>query len=247
MKNVQVSVIIPAYNCARYIGLTLDSVLKQDVDWECIVVDDHSTDDTAYVIAPYLNDERFKYVCNDTNMGVAASRNRGVDLATGKYVAFLDGDDYWTSDKLRKQYALMEEKQAVLSSTGRELMDEDSVLSGKLIGVPERITLKKLLKSNVLNTSGVMVRRDVALKYPMVKDHLHEDYITWLSILKEYDYAYGINEPLLKYRVVKGSKSANKFKSAKMTYGVYRYIGFSRIKALYYFCFYAINGLKKYM
>ena len=97
-----------------------------------------------------------------------------------------------------------------------------------------------------MSTSGVMVRREVALRYPMTCDHLHEDYIMWLSILKEYDKAYGINEPLLKYRVVKGSKSANKLESAKMTYGVYRYMGYGRLRSLYYFLFYAVKGIKKY-
>lgn len=247
MDEVLVSVVIPAYNCEKYIDEALSSVMEQNIELECIIVDDHSTDGTYNVVAPYLEDKRFKYICNEENMGVAASRNKGVLLARGKYIAFLDGDDYWTADKLSKQYALMESKQAVLSSTGRELMDANGVLSGKIIGIPDRITYKKLLKSNVLNTSGVMVRRDVALRYPMVSDHLHEDYIMWLSILKEFECAYGINEPLLKYRVVKGSKSFNKIHSAKMNYGVYRYMGLSRLKSIYYLFFYAVNGVLKYM
>lgn len=248
MESVEVSVVIPVYNCEKYIEACLDSVAGQKkVSWECIIVDDHSTDNTSALIEEYLADPRFSYVKNDNNRGVAASRNWGVSLAKGKYIAFLDGDDYWAEDKLDKQYTLMESKNAVLSSTGRELMDDKGTLSGNIIGIPAEITYSKLLKGNVLNTSGVMVRRDVALKYPMVGDHLHEDYIMWLSILKEYDKAYGINEPLLKYRVVKGSKSANKIKSAKMTYGVYRYIGLSRLKAFYYFCFYMVKGVLKYM
>lgn len=247
MGNVQVSVVIPVYNCEKYIETALESVKGQKTDWECIIVDDHSTDGTAKRIEPFLKDSRFRYICQERNMGVATGRNLGVSMAEGKYIAFLDGDDYWTEDKLEKQYAIMEENNAVLSSTGRELMDEKDALSGKVIGIPERVSYKMLLKGNVLNTSGVMVRRDVALKYPMAEDHLHEDYIMWLSILKEYNEAFGINEPLLKYRVVKGSKSANKLKSAKMTYGVYRYIGLGRLQAMYYFCFYAIKGFLKYI
>ena len=247
MENIDVSVIIPSYNCERYIKICIDSVIaQQDISWECIVVDDHSVDNTADIIKPYLEDHRFKYVVNEVNKGVAYSRNLGVRMAGGKYIAFLDADDYWNCDKLAKQYALMEHKNAVLSSTGRELMDGDGNLSGRELGIPDVITYKELLKGNVLNTSGVMIRRDVALKYPMTEDRLHEDYIAWLSILKEYDKAYGLNEPLLKYRVVKGSKSANKLKSAKMTYGVYRYMGYGRLRALYYFVFYALNGIKKY-
>lgn len=247
MGNIQVSVVVPVYNCEKYIVDALESVRCQKTDWECIIIDDHSTDGTAVKIEPFLKDTRFRYVHNDRNMGVAAGRNLGVSMAEGKYIAFLDGDDYWTNDKLEKQYGLMEEKHAVLSSTGRELMDENGVLSGRIISIPDRVSYKMLLKGNVLNTSGVMVKRDVAVKYPMAEDHLHEDYIMWLSILKEYNEAFGINEPLLKYRVVKGSKSANKLKSAKMTYGVYRYIGLGRLKSMYYFCFYAVKGLLKYI
>ncbi len=247
MKDIQVSVIVPVYNCVKYIEKALSSVLKQGTIWECIIVDDCSTDGTDKAISEFLKDERFKYVRNEKNMGVAAGRNLGVSMASGKYIAFLDGDDYWNDDKLEKQFKLMEDKNAVLSSTGRELMDEDGRLTGKIIGIPQEITYRKLIKGNVINTSGAMVRRDVALKFPMTEDHLHEDYIMWLSILKEYDKAFGINEPLLKYRIVKGSKSANKFKSAGMTYGVYRYVGMGRLKAFYCFCNYAVRGLLKYM
>ncbi len=247
MESVEVSVIIPVYNCEKYIKKCIDSVIDQrGVSWECIIVDDCSSDKTADIVKSYLADERIKYILNESNKGVAYSRNQGVVKAGGKYIAFLDADDYWTDDKLVKQYSFMESKGAVLSSTGRELMDENGKLTGRIIGIPDTITYSELLKGNVLSTSGVMVRREVALRYPMTCDHLHEDYIMWLSILKEYDKAYGINEPLLKYRVVKGSKSANKLESAKMTYGVYRYMGYGRLRSLYYFLFYAVKGIKKY-
>ena len=240
------SVIMPAYNCEKFISTAIQSVLSQQVSLELIVINDNSTDGTQERIQSFCRDQRLIYICNERNLGVAASRNKGMELARGKFIAFLDADDYWAEDKLLKQVSLMEKEKVVLSSTGRELMDENGKLTGKIIGIKEEIRYKDLLKGNVLNTSGVMVLADVARKYPMVQDHLHEDYIMWLCILKEYGKAYGINEPLLKYRFMKGTKSANKIKSAKMTYGVYRYIGFGRIKAFYYFCFYAVNGVIKY-
>lgn len=246
MKDVLVSVVMPAYNCEKFIHTAIESVLLQQVPLELIVINDNSTDRTEEKIQSFRWDERLIYICNESNQGVAASRNKGIALAKGKFIAFLDADDYWMEDKLVKQVSLMEKKNAVLSSTARELMDENGSLTGKMIGIKEEVCYKDLLKGNVLNTSGVMVLASVAKRYPMVQDHLHEDYITWLSILKEYGKAYGINEPLLKYRVMKGTKSGNKLKSAKMTYGVYRYIGLGRVRALYYFCLYAINGVVKY-
>lgn len=246
MKDVLVSVVMPAYNCEKYIGQAIRSVLEQTVSLELIIVEDKSGDGTEAVICEFLDDERVIYISNDVNSGVAASRNKGINLARGKYIAFLDSDDYWTSDKLERQVTFMEKGNKVLSSTGRELIDENGVSTGRVIGIPDVICYKDLLKGNVLNTSGVMVLASVAKKYKMVQDHLHEDYIMWLSILKEYKVAYGINEPMLKYRVMKGTKSGNKLKSAKMTFGVYRYIGLNLPVAIYYFCHYAINGVRKY-
>lgn len=246
MSEILVSVVMPAYNCEKYIGQAIRSVLAQSVSLELIIVEDSASDGTGDVIQSFLPDERITYICNEKNVGVSASRNKGIELAKGKYIAFLDSDDYWTSDKLARQVAFMEDGEKILSSTGRELIDENGDSTGKIIGIPEEIGYKDLLKGNVLNTSGVMVKASVAKKYKMVQDHLHEDYIMWLSILKEYGKAYGMNEPMLKYRVMQGTKSGNKLKSAKMTFGVYRYIGLNLFQACFYFCHYAFNGIKKY-
>ncbi|MDE5863633.1 MAG: glycosyltransferase [Lachnospiraceae bacterium] len=245
MNDILVSVIMPVYNGEQFIGEAIRSVLRQRVRLELIVINDKSTDGTEDVICSFEQDERLIYIRNEDNLGVAKSRNKGMEMAKGKYIAFLDADDYWTEDKLEKQLSLMEEKKAVLSSAGRQLMDEEGSL-GKIIQIPEEITYNSLLRSNVLNTSGVMVLADVARKYPMTQDHLHEDYIMWLSILRDYGKAYGINEPMLKYRVMKGTKSANKLKSAKMTFGVYRYMGLNLFWSCWYFCCYAVKGILKY-
>lgn len=246
MSEIQVTVVMPAYNCERYIETAITSVLQQQVPLELIIVEDHSTDGTADVIRRFEPDDRVIYIHNEINAGVSESRNIGIRMAKGKYIAFLDADDYWTKDKLERQVALMEDKQAVLSSTARELMDEEGELSGKIIPVPEQMTYKDLLKSNRINTSGAMIRTEIAREFLMGQDHLHEDYILWLKVLKQYGMAYGLNEPMLKYRVMKQSKSGDKLKSAKMTWGVYRYMGLNWFQSLYYFVQYAVAGVKKY-
>ena len=202
MKEILVSVIMPAYNCEKYIAEAIQSVLQQSEALELIIVEDASSDKTEDVIQSFLHDARVIYIKNQINLGAAASRNKGIELARGKYIAFLDADDCWEPDKLQKQTALMEAKTAVLSSTGRIIVDEAGKPTGKTIEIKETVTYSELLKGNVLNTSGVMVLASVAKKYPMVKDCLHEDYIMWLSILKEYQIAYGLNEPLLRYRIM---------------------------------------------
>ena len=171
MNEVIVSIVMPAYNCERFIGQAVESVLSQTMkELELIVVIDSSEDRTEDVVKRYTEDIRVSYIVNEKNLGVAESRNRGVSLAKGKYVAFLDADDYWLPNKLEMQMDLMEKKEAVLSSTARELMDEQGKLTGKCIPIKEEITYKQLLCGNILNTSGVMVLTEVAREFPMKQD-----------------------------------------------------------------------------
>lgn len=246
MNNPLISVVIPAYNCSETIIQTIDSVLAQDVKSEIIVVDDCSTDNTAEIISEYINNGLVTYIKNESNKGVAFSRNRGVTLAKGKYIAFLDADDLWAEGKLKKQLDLMENNQSVLCATGRELINPDGSSTGRIIPIKEIIAYGDLLKQNPINCSSVLIKTEVALEFPMHSDDCHEDYIMWLEVLSKYKTACGINEPLLKYRMSNKGKSGNKLQSAKMTYMVYRKIGFNRFKALWCFCHYAFNGVKKY-
>lgn len=246
MEKPLVSVVMPVYNGEKYIQEAVESVLNQQVPLELIIVDDGSTDRTEEVLAKYRNHKEIRYLKNKKNTGVSGARNRGVREAAGTYVAFLDADDWWEKDKLKQQLALLEKTGCVLCSTGRELMQPDGTPAGKYIPVKEKITYRELLKHNSINCSSVLVRRDVICRFPMEHDDSHEDYITWLRILKEYPYAAGINKPLLKYRLSIGSKSGNKLKSAAMTYRVYRYMGFGTLKSTALFVSYALHGLWKY-
>lgn len=246
MEKPLVSVVMPVYNGEKYIQKAVDSVLAQEVSLELIIIDDGSTDRTEEVLEKYKNYGEIRFLKNKKNTGVSGSRNRGVKEARGTYVAFLDADDWWEKDKLKKQVALLEKNGCVLCSTGRELVQPDGESVGKYIPVKEKITYRELLKHNSINCSSVLVRRDVIIRFPMEHDDSHEDYITWLKILKEYHYAVGINEPLLKYRLSIGGKSRNKLKSAVMTYRVYRYMGFGMPKSAVLFVSYALHGLWKY-
>lgn len=241
-----VSVIIPAYNCAGLIPRAIDSALTQMVPLEVIVIDDGSCDNLDQVMEAYRENPALSYVKNEKNLGAAGTRNRGVSMARGKYIAFLDADDYWDKGKLEKQLAAMKEKQVVLCCTARELMTPTGELTGHVIPVKEDITYRQLLHHNSINCSSVVLRADVAREFPMCHDDSHEDYITWLRILQKYKKACGIAEPLLKYRLSNQGKSGNKLKSAKMTFRVYRYLGFGVLKSCYYFILYAFHGVWKY-
>lgn len=242
----EVSVIIPVHNGAGTISLAVDSALSQGVELEVIVIDDCSTDDLNKVMGRYSGEERVRFLKNEKNLGAAASRNRGVKEARGNFVAFLDSDDYWSPGKLQKQLTVMKEKECVLCSTARELMTPDGALTGNVIGVKEKITYRELLKHNSINCSSVILKREAALEFPMEHEDSHEDYITWLKILKKYGEAAGINEPLLKYRLSATGKSGSKLKSAGMTFKVYRYMGFGWGMSFLCFCSYALHGVWKY-
>ena len=246
MEKPLVSVIMPAYRCADKISLSIDSALCQNVPLEILVINDCSPDNLDEVMARYRDVPEVVYIKNEQNLGAAQSRNRGVSMARGDYVAFLDSDDLWEPGKLKKQLAALEESGAVLCATGRELLTPDGKRTGRTVPVQEEITYRDMLKHNSINCSSVLIRTEVAREFPMHHEDSHEDYIMWLEILTKYHKAVGINEPLLLYRTSNTGKSGSKLHSARMTFRVYRYMGFGPVKSLACFCSYAIHGVYKH-
>lgn len=246
MEEILVSVVIPAYNSANRIHLALDSALAQDVPLEIIVINDCSRDNLDEVMERYLQFPQIRYFKNPENLRVAATRNRGVSLARGAYVAFLDSDDYWEKGKLQKQLALLAETGAVMCSTARELMNPDGSLTGHIIPVQTEYTYRDLLRQNPINCSSVVIRTAVAREFPMHHDDAHEDYLMWLEVLEKYGRCCAINEPLLKYRVTSTGESGTKLNSARMTFMTYRYKGFGFFRSMLYFVSYAFHGFRKY-
>ena len=242
-----VSVVMPVYNGKAYIRQAVESVFVQDVPLELLVIDDRSTDGTAEVLQTYMSRPDFRYFRNERNLGAGASRNRGVREARGEYIAFLDADDWWEEGKLSEQLAVLKRTGCVLCTTGRKLIESDGTPTGKYIPVRGMITERELLKHNSINCSSVLLKRDVALAFPMEHEDSHEDYICWLRILQKYGKAAGINKPYLAYRLSEGSKSRNKLKSAYMTYTAYRYAGYGPVRSAAFFVSYVIHVIMKYM
>lgn len=261
-----ITVIIPAYNCEKFIGQALGSALRQKGcgDLEILVIDDCSADRTSQAARQFLSgcceqadDGSFlakdaseartaRLLRNEKNLGAASCRNIGIRMARGEYVAFLDADDWWEEDKLKKQAKLLQKTGVPLVYSGRELMRPDGSSTGKVIGAPKEATYRGLLYTNCIPCSSVVMKTLVAREFYMCRDDLHEDYILWLRVLKKYGKACGIDEPLLKSRLSAGGKSRNKLKSAKMQYGVYRYLGIPACRAVWLFLCYAANGVRKY-
>lgn len=244
------SVIMPAYNAEAFIAEAISSVLAQSIsDWELIVIDDCSSDKT-YEIAMRLQqqDPRICVLRNDANSGVAKTRNRGIDLAKGKYVAFLDSDDIWLPEKLARQIDRID-------STGAELCYCSYAIIGssgeKVRGdylVRETARFEDILKENYIQCSAMLIRSDTVRKYMFNTEFFHEDYILGLDILKEGNTAAGCTEVLLKWRYIENSRSFNKKKSAVNRWRIYKeYLHLPLYKTGYLFVCYALAGLRKYL
>lgn len=246
VREPLVSVIIPYYNAAGTICQAVDSALAQKVPLEILVIDDGSAVPAEEILRDYQDGLPVRVIRLPENAGVAAARNRGIREAAGRYVAFLDADDWWEEKKLAAQIVTMRKTGAVLSCTARELMYPDGRSMGRIISVPARIRYRDLLAGNCINCSSVLMERAVAAEFPMEHDDAHEDYILWLKVLRKYREAAGLPHPYLKYRLSAGGKSGGKGKSALMTWKVYRYMGYGVIFSSVCFLRYAARGVWNY-
>ncbi|MCR5801231.1 MAG: glycosyltransferase family 2 protein [Lachnospiraceae bacterium] len=249
-KNVRVSIVIPVYNLEKYISETVRCVMEQSYkDWELILVNDKSTDGTVRVIEDRISQNpelNIRLIRNEGEGSAAAARNLGVKNSTGRYVAFLDGDDLWDPEKLEKQIRFMEERDSAFSFTGYEFADENGKGTGKIVRVPERLTYKKALGNTTIFTSTVMidtekVPRDVIV-FPHVKS---EDTALWWDLLKRFDRADGLDENLVSYRRVAGSLSSDKVEALRRIRNLHKREGLGPIARCYYFCVWAVRAVRR--
>ncbi|HLR43164.1 MAG TPA: glycosyltransferase family 2 protein [Pseudogracilibacillus sp.] len=241
-KEPLVSVITPAYNAARFIGETIQSVIDQTYNnWEMLIVDDKSTDETVEIVQQYMNkDKRIKLIVLDENSGSAIARNTAMDKASGKFMAFLDSDDLWMPEKLTKQVAFMEDNGIAFSFTKYVRMQEDGRLTNAVTEAPKTVTYDRLMKQCVIGCLTVMLDRERIGNERMINIRTRQDYAFWLALLRKGHLAYGMDEVLAKYRLVENSISSDKVKAAKQNWKLYHDIeDHSFIKAAWYFAHYA--------
>lgn len=248
MKNNLVSIITPSYNSSRFISQTIESVLNQTYEnWEMIIVDDVSPDNSNAIIEEYIKkDSRIKLIKLEKNSGPAVARNRAIEKATGRYIAFLDADDLWMPQKLDKQIKFMQEKQCALSYTSYDLIDEKNVELGTFI-VPHLVSYADLLKTNSIGCLTAMYDVEILGKTYFPNIIKKQDFALWLRILQKVNIAEAIIEPLATYRIRKVSVSSNKIKNTIFIWKIFRqYTDLNILQSIYYFIYYALNGLKKY-
>lgn len=247
--NELISIVMPAYNCEKYIVQSINSILQQSYrNWELIVIDDCSTDNTPLILEQMQKeDTRIKYYRNEFNSGVSETRNKAIEIAKGEWIAFLDSDDMWEKFKLEKQILFSRKNNCKFVFTGSCYINEKGDKFNGIFQVPKRVDYKKLRRHNVISCSSVLIKKHFFESIKMQHDNMHEDYAVWLRVLKSGVYAYGINEPLLIYRISKNSKSGNKLKTITMTYKVFRFLEMGVFSSIYYSGCHIYNALHKYI
>lgn len=243
-----VSIITPSYNTSKVIKAAVESILKQTYsNWELIIVDDCSSDNSMEILMPYMEkDSRIKVMTNKTNLGAAHSRNKAIKQSNGEYIAFLDSDDLWLPAKLEKQIALMKKENCYMCYTAYTIID---ILGNEVAHHPvhTKTSYADLLKRPSMIGMLTMIYNAKKLGKLYFDKIGHEDYILKLHILKHIGYAVGINEPLARYRIHKGSLSSNKIQASKWVWDIYRKIQKLPLhKSMFYFLHYVYFSFTKY-
>ena len=244
------SVIMPVHNSGKYVASSIKSVLRQTYDnLELVIIDDASADDSPEVIRGCIKNcgIHVKSISFQENRGVAAARNEGLEQAAGEYIAFLDSDDLWQPEKIRLQIESLKKNGSDLCFVAYDMIDEsDKVIKHR--PVKPETSFTDLLKENNIIFSGVLCKADTLKGMRFDKECFHEDYLYLLQLLKEGKRFYGLNQNLLQYRVHGSGKSFDKRNAALERWNIYRkYLHMGFLQSLYYFVFYAFNGVLKYI
>jgi glycosyltransferase involved in cell wall biosynthesis len=220
-----VSVIVPLYNCEKFLHETLNSIIFQDYShWEAIVIDDNSTDGSYSIALNYSKlDKRIKVYKNNKNLGAALTRNIAIEKANGRFLAFIDSDDVWIKNKLSKQLDFMIKNKYVFSASNYGKMNENGIIKKYYVKSLPRLTYKNLLYNPPGNLT---VMYDTHFIGKIIVDNIRKrnDYLMWLKVIKKAQYLYGLNEILGYHRIRKGSLSENKLSLLKYHWHIYRRI-----------------------
>jgi len=222
--NELVSIIIPTYNTEKFIRATLQSVQNQThKNWEMILVDDASTDGTVSVIEEFAkNDSRIKLFKLEKNSGNGFARNIAVEKAVGKYIAYLDADDLWFSNKLEKQIGFLKANNLHFTFSFYDCIDEEGNSLNRRVEAPINLTYDELFFCNYVGNLTAIYDADYFGKIILEATQKRQDWRLWLTILKQIQVTKPVPEPLAFYRIRKNSISSSKFKLIKHNFGVYR-------------------------
>lgn len=243
-----VSIIMPNYNSEKFLKSTVQSVLNQTYqNWELIIVDDCSTDNSLNVLALFC-DDRIRIFKNYENLGAAKTRNKAIELSKGRWISFLDSDDLWQPEKLEKQLSFMIKNHIAFSCCDYDVINSSNEIKTTYSPTKNFYTYKDILKHNVIGCLTVVYDSYKLGKVYMPETATkREDFACWLSILKSGVNVYYFHESLAQYRIHSNSVSSNKLDMIKYQWSVYRKIEkLNFLISSYYLLCWAIKGLLKY-
>lgn len=250
MINNLVSIITPCFNCEKFIGQTIHSVIDQSLkDWEMIIVDDCSTDNSISIIKEIAeNEPRIKPIFLKNNVGAGKARNAAIKVSTGKYLAFLDSDDIWVPNKLEFQIEFMRKNNYAFSHTSYGFIDEQGNIVKQTYHVgPRALSYKDLLKKTEIGCLTAMLNIEKIGKMYMPDLRRKQDYALWLSILAKGFKSYPLDMELAFYRHRKGSATNNKFSLIIEHFSfLYNIERLNIFRVLYYSFYWGINGIQKH-
>lgn len=243
-----VSVVMPMHNSERFLREAVESVIAQTyANWELFIIDDASNDNSLAIAKEYeAQDKRIHVLQNETPIGrPSAPRNIGIKAARGRFISFLDSDDFYFPKKIEQQLPLFEEEKVAIVFSNYEKVSEQGERRNRIVKAPEYADYDFLLKGNVIgNLTGMYDRSKTGTVF--IEDRHHEDYVMWLSILKRGFVAKNTQTVNGGYRVRTSSVSAHKFETAKWQWHIYRHVeNLSLIRSVCCFAFYAVKAMKK--
>ena len=244
-----VSVIIPYYKKRNFIKETIISVIKQSYDYlEIIIIyDDTNLNDLEFLKETSKLDNRIKIINNNKRLGAGLSRNKGIEQSNGKYIAFIDADDTWLTDKLKDQIAFMKKNNYQMSHTSYFIIDEKKKIIGQR-KARDLLSINEILKSCDIGLSTVIIEKKVIIKtgakFPQLVTK--EDFVFWLKLLEKNFKFYAYHSNLTNWTASKNSLSSSTIQKLLDGFKVYNnYMHFNIIKSLYYLICLSLNYLKK--
>ncbi len=241
-----VSIVMPVFNAEKHLANALESLLAQTYhNWQLIIVNDNSTDNSSQIIQSYANScDKIKVITNDNNMGVAKSRNRAIEEASGDWIAFLDADDIWHPNKLFSQLALAEETDTKAIFSPYYIINEAGDVTGFVPSKP-RILYQDMLAYNPIGNLTGMYNCKILGKV-LQKPVKHEDYLMWLEVVQRAGVAFSTKEALAFYRKTSSSLSAKKSEAARWQWSIYRdELKFGVLRSTWSFLGYIRHNLTK--
>ena len=244
---IKVSIIIPYFRNFLFFKKTIKSVLGQSYqNYEIIIIYDDTEKKELHLLKKLIaKNTKIKLVINQNNIGAGLSRNKGIKIAKGKYLAFIDSDDLWNKNKLKKQINFMKKNKTDFSFSDYLIINKNEKVLKK-IKAPKKITFNNLSYACDIGLSSVMIKSKLLKINKFSKLKTKEDYLLWLKLSKKNVKMLGINKTLMSWRKTENSLSSSTIQKVKDAFIVYnKYMEFNPLKSIYLVFILSFNAFKK--